>query len=427
MKAIVLVISFLLSATCCGAIDPLFEAAVNYNVAQYPSSLVSDDFDEDGHLDLAVACEDNSVSILIGAGDGSFAAPVDYYCYHCPISIVTEDFNGDEHADLAVANRHTDDVSIFLGVGDGTFLPPVNYEVGGHEQTSIASDDFNEDGHKDLAVVNKYYNQSQVTIFLGTGYGTFASTGYSLIGNGGRGIAAGDFDEDELQDLAVAIAAWDLYDVSVLLGIGDGTFAPAVNYDCIHSPQAVITEDLDEDGHLDLAVANYGMETNSGNMSVFLGDGDGTFASQVSYSAGNRPGALTKGDLDEDGYWDLAVANMQSTTISIFINRTGEQTSVDEGGDAPAVYRLLQNHPNPFSPATTLAFDIPAAGYVNITVYDLTGRVVKVLVDRDYPAGAFETAWNCRNDDGEAVGSGVYLARMTAGGNSAVTRMTLHR
>jgi hypothetical protein len=98
--------------------------------------------------------------------------------------------------------------------------------------------------------------------------------------------------------------------VSVLLGSGDGTFQAAVHYGVGSYPEDVAIEDLDCDGHPDLAVAN----SSSNSISVLLADGDGTFQTAVNYWAGSNPGSLAVGDFNGDGGPDLAVSNTHSNT-----------------------------------------------------------------------------------------------------------------
>ena len=94
----------------------------------------------------------------------------------------------------------------------------------------------------------------------------------------------------------------------------------------------------------------------------------------------------------------------------------------------PTVFRLLPNHPNPFNPRTTIAFDLPAdASRVSLRIFDLRGRAVATLVDGSLPAGRHSAAWTGVDDAGRALGSGIYLARIDTGRDRAVRKLTLVR
>jgi hypothetical protein len=100
-------------------------------------------------------------------------------------------------------------------------------------------------------------------------------------------------------------------------------------------------------------------------------------------------------------------------SISLFVVNT-TTTGVDPNG-APTAYALLPNHPNPFNPITTIAYDLPKAGMVHLVVYDVSGRVVNQLVRQNQPAGHYDLVWDGRNASGAVVASGVYFYRLVAG------------
>ena len=95
------------------------------------------------------------------------------------------------------------------------------------------------------------------------------------------------------------------------------------------------------------------------------------------------------------------------------------------GDGAPAEYALLQNHPNPFNPATTISCELPEPGYVALNVYDVTGQLVRRLVNGQVNAGHHAVEWDGRDNRGRPVASGVYLCRLVADGGRffAVRRM----
>ena len=95
-------------------------------------------------------------------------------------------------------------------------------------------------------------------------------------------------------------------------------------------------------------------------------------------------------------------------------------TAVEPGDDVPGRFALAANYPNPFNPQTTIPFTLHAAGAVRLAVFDVLGREVAVLVDEARPAGAYRVTWQA-ND----LPSGLYLYRLTMGGESVTRRMTL--
>jgi hypothetical protein len=89
--------------------------------------------------------------------------------------------------------------------------------------------------------------------------------------------------------------------------------------------------------------------------------------------------------------------------------------------------RLYANHPNPFNPRTTIRFDLPAAGQAQLSIYDLAGRLVRVLVEGEIPAGSHEAVWDGQDSTGRSAPSGSYLARLVAGGKVVGVRLSLVR
>jgi hypothetical protein len=102
-------------------------------------------------------------------------------------------------------------------------------------------------------------------------------------------------------------------------------------------------------------------------------------------------------------------------------------SGVDVSSPAGLRLELFPAHPNPFNPRTSLAFTLPQAGAVRITIFDLAGRAVRTLVDASLPPGRHEADWDGRDAQGHAVGSGSYVARLECDGRVEVTRLELVR
>ncbi|GEM_PF-2440676 len=88
---------------------------------------------------------------------------------------------------------------------------------------------------------------------------------------------------------------------------------------------------------------------------------------------------------------------------------------------------LHQNHPNPFNPLTTISFTLPERMHVNLSIYDLEGRLIKTLLDETLPAGFKNTTWDSKNSRGRAVSSGIYFYRLIAGKKVMTKKMVLLR
>jgi flagellar hook assembly protein FlgD len=92
---------------------------------------------------------------------------------------------------------------------------------------------------------------------------------------------------------------------------------------------------------------------------------------------------------------------------------------------APIKYSLSQNHPNPFNPITSLRYDLPNDGLVNITIYNMMGRIVKTLVNGSQTAGHKSIQWNATDDRNEPVSAGLYLYTIQAGEFRQTRKMVL--
>ena len=86
---------------------------------------------------------------------------------------------------------------------------------------------------------------------------------------------------------------------------------------------------------------------------------------------------------------------------------------------------LNQNYPNPFNPTTTISFVLPETAHVNVSVFDVDGRLVRTLVDETLPDGFNETTWDGKDTKGNRVSSGVYLYRLQTGKTTLTKKLIL--
>src|SRR5262249_28411583 len=132
-----------------------FSAPGGYAAGTSPDAVVTNDFNRDGRLDLAVANYSSStISVLLGNGDGTFQAARNDATGANPRSLAVGDFNGDGNLDAVTA--HAGHLSVRRGNGDGPPGPPAGIDVGSGPQ-SVAVGDFNADGKLDLGVTSNFY------------------------------------------------------------------------------------------------------------------------------------------------------------------------------------------------------------------------------------------------------------------------------
>ncbi len=300
----------------------------NFAVGVGPTSVAIGDFNVDGNPDLAVTNSGSSnsgsgnVSVLLGNGAGSFGAATNFAVGRYPDSVAIGDLNGDGKPDLAVANSGSNNVSVLLGNGDGTFGAARYFSLG-TGPTSVAIGDLNGDGNPDLAVTRPTY---VVSVLLGNGDATFGAAMDFAVGLGPTSVAIGDLNGDGKPDLAVANSGslnQQPSTVSILLGNGAGNFRAARNFAAGFHPYSVAIGDLNRDGKPDLAVGNATAGSGFGHVSILIGIGGGTFAAPKHLRVGSglsQPLSVAIGNLNAGSYPDLAVAKHGSNNVSVLLN-----------------------------------------------------------------------------------------------------------
>src|SRR5277367_149377 len=176
---------------------------------------------------------------------------------------------------------------------------------------AIAVGDFNGDGLTDVVTANS--SARSVSLLLGHGNGGFAPHLDYAVDGAPIGIVVGDFNGDGKLDIAT-ISGFENAVVSVLLGNGDGTFKPYVTTTAGSQGGSIVVGDFNGDGKLDVAVSD-----NSIGVDVMLGKGDGTFQAPVGYATAGDPRMVVVADFNDDGKLDLATTNAESATISVLL------------------------------------------------------------------------------------------------------------
>jgi hypothetical protein len=232
-------------------------------------------------------------------------------------SVATGDFNGDGHMDFVVANGGSNDLWLYLGKGDGTFqLPQIVPLTKGWTPTYIVAADLRNKGILDLVVAE--YDSSTIGVLLGNGDGTFApEQEYSLPLPAGA-LTIADFNRDGKPDIA-AVLLWEGTYVAangqfpylaLFTGDGQGNFGtPVITYTGGESSATSLSAgDVNGDGLPDLLVTDVGSQ-------VFLNSGSGTFTAGMTLPFGGTLSAVSAGvlaDVNGDGCLDAIASDMNT-------------------------------------------------------------------------------------------------------------------
>lgn len=269
------------------------------------------DADKDGKPDI-LAYGDSMLLPIYGRGAGQFfedrqfAAPVN--------TVATADVNGDGKADIVTAAVSVSKVYVALNNGDGTTAAPRTYDTD-RGPAAVALADVTGDGKIDLLVAN--YDAGTVSLLPGNGDGSFQPQRISPVAYGANALIVSDMNNDMRLD--VVTANYESNNVSVLINSGMGTFAAAKNYPTSAAPAALVATDLNKDGRVDIVTAN----PDSNNLSYLQGSAvtAGALNAARLFASGRGPIALAARDVTGDGNVDLISGGSDSGEVLLLPGR----------------------------------------------------------------------------------------------------------
>lgn len=165
-------------------------------------------------------------------------------------------------------------------------------------------------------------------------------------------------------------------------------------------------------GTLALASGSTGLKISAGEL-VHSAKFTGATTKTFTLTAPSTPGPITIYSTGAGGSNPPAWNHGSNFTVNVV-------SGISQIEEIATTYSLAQNFPNPFNPTTNISFSLPKAGFVNISVYDITGKLVQELVNNNMSAGKYNTTWDADN-----FASGVYFYKIQSGDFTEMKKMSL--
>jgi hypothetical protein len=329
--------------------------------------VIASDLDGDGWADVAVTNtyvagpppHPGSLRVYLheSAGPRSFRAPVRYDVGADPWALTAADVSADGWLDLIASTPDSDQLWLLEQdpTRPGSFLtargistPRAPYEV--------TATDLDGDGRTDLAVALNSISPGGAALLVQDPQspGTFGGAVQVPFGVGGLGVAAADLNGDGRADLLLASPSSDPARAGLRLALQDplvaGTFRPAVRLEAGQKPAHVVAADLDGDGHLDLIIANDGINAAGSGMTVLLADAarPGQFRPGTFHAMNDIAQSSCVADFNADGRPDIAVAaavtglvNELQSVVQLYLQDAGQPGHFVRGGRYAAGEQVL--------------------------------------------------------------------------------------
>ncbi|MBA7516841.1 Outer membrane protein assembly factor BamB [subsurface metagenome] len=361
------------------------------------------DIDGDGRLEVVIAAGawGNNLYALNGE-DGSlcWVSSLDSAAVSSPC---LGDVDGDGKLEVVVGaggwGGH--DVRALNGE-DGSEL--WSCQIGGDVRSSPCLGDIDNDGKLEV-IVSSGWGDSKTYALNGEDGSELWSYPLSLLHSS---ACLGDIDGDGKLEVVVGSHALNGEDGSLLWSFSVGG--------AVYSSPSL--GDIDGDGMLEVIIG-----LNDGYLYALNGE-DGSLLWSSSVTSDRSSPCL--GDIDNDGKLEVIVVSSDDSIYALnalLVAIKEVTTNIVRDPD----FSLLQNSPNPFSLNTVVRYALPVKKQVELNIYDVNGRVVKILVNGEIDAGYYTACWDGRDDVGKKAPSGVYFLKFTAGDYSATEKLLLIR
>jgi hypothetical protein len=391
------------------------------DLVRHTRDVVLVDIDGDFDLDVVFANWGTLNTVYINA-DGNLPLVIPSSEFGVPqgrtTSLAMGDVDGD--GDVDVVTGSFDGVRLFMNLG-GVFSDTASWSAPHLLTFGVALGDADNDGDFDLAVANSGYSGEANALYENVdGQLTTSPVWLSNAQNISESVVIGDVDGDGFVDLVFGNDGGPGGQSNALfLNQGGGVFASSPNW--VSEPTNLTKDvdlgDVDGDGDLDLVCGNFYDEQNN---TLYENIGENDHFSQTPIWMSNPKNdtrGIVLGDVDADGDLDLLCGNTGSPN-TLYVNARGDGFSA-----TPSHTQLLQNYPNPFQAGSVIRYELAQAGDVQITIFDVQGRLVTTLNEGQRDPGCYEVTWSAVSGQGESISPGVYFYRMATRGLTETRKM----
>ena len=395
------------------------------------SSILTDDFNRDGYMDVFYK---GSGGLILGLGNGSGYFAKSYYSFWFD-EYINVDINLDGYPDIAGINNlyYNDTTSIWsiaINNGFGAFVDTAIVGQVTGLFGRITTTDVDNDGDGDIIIITGgiftwegIVGRDGFAVFRNNGSLIFNEFQLYCTGENDFSISfpnylcTADFNNDNNVDVAIV----GNFEGFVTLNLGNGLFGTTDEYiryflggDQPAPP--VLGGDINGDDWIDIALSGYLFPPEGPVTYYIVRTNCGSYFSGCGYNnifqdslPGNYIKSIDAADVDGDGDLDLVHSGYR---IYITFNKDTVTSVIDEIR-SPGDFYLYQNYPNPFNPSTTISYGLPYQSSVELVIYDIIGRIVKSFNVSSQSSGYQSIVWDGKNELGNSVASGIYLYRIS--------------
>jgi hypothetical protein len=343
-------------------------------ISEYSEYISSGDINNDLHNDIVIASHQGKFwGILYNDGMGGFREPEYHDVSYYPLSVACGDLNGDGRDDIVIAGQNTE---VYFSYESGFELLTLEAN---NSKVDVKIVDLNKDGKKDIATYTSLYpyNYSLIKLYENHGNNNLEvadSLVFEPVGQSAFEVA--DFNNDTLPDFLfypLNNEGLQLFYNQNDFTLSDPELIPMADYGEVLRRSTCA--DFDGNGYQDIATIRYLHATMPANLQIVYNDGQGHFT-------------------------DSSLAG------------TAEEPLKEPAG--------LSCYPNPFREAITLEYKLQIEARINVSVYTLSGKLIKVLISEKQKGGIHKVQWNGTDNYGHPCSPGIYIFHLK--GNRTATK-----